>query len=87
MTVKGRGKRPSPPPVSQSKLDRVKARLPEPQNQVDCMWSGEHDGDTHSLLNAGDSMAHLRSHGGGHNPNNGTTVRTGHLPRAHLPEG
>lgn len=64
MTPKGRGKRPSPPPVSQSKLDKVKARLPEPQNQVDCTWSGEQDGDTHSLLNAGDSMAHLRSHSG-----------------------
>ena len=36
--------------VFQGKLDRVKARLPEPQNQADWTWSGGKDGDTHSLL-------------------------------------
>lgn len=64
MTSKGRGRRPSPLHVSQGKLDRMKARLPEPQNQADCMWSGGKDGDTHSPLDWDDSMARLSSHPG-----------------------
>ena len=37
----------------QSKLDRAKAGLPEPQGRTGPVESGENDGDTHSLLDKG----------------------------------